>query len=440
MSRLIVVGAQWGDEGKGKVVDLLSERFDMVARYQGGHNAGHTVEIGRKKFVLQLVPSGILRPEKKVVIGNGTVVDPVALLREIEMLEQNRVSVWGRLFLSDRAHLILPYHRLLEKESENSPFQQKIGTTSRGIGPAYEDKSARRGLRVGDLLDERHFRCLIEMGVREKQTAMRARGGDLDLDPRQLAEEYLAMGRRLRPLITDTSALLNRAMDAGCSVLFEGAQGTMLDVDHGTYPYVTSSNATAGGVCAGLGIAPTRIQGVIGVSKAYTTRVGNGPFPTEDKKEAGELLRSRGQEYGAVTGRSRRCGWMDLPVLRYSASVNGLDTLIVTKLDVLDALEEIPVCLAYESDGKRLEEFPPVAEALERVNPVYRTFPGWKRSTFGLTQYADLPLQARGYLEFMRDQTGIEISIISTGPEREQSIVLPGTRLERLLPTPFLAS
>jgi adenylosuccinate synthase len=433
MSRLIVVGAQWGDEGKGKVVDLLAEKFDIVARYQGGHNAGHTVEIGPKKFVLQLVPSGILRPRKLAVIGNGAVVDPVALLQEIELLEQNGVSVWGRLFLSNRAHLILPYHRIQEKESENSPFQQKIGTTARGIGPAYEDKAARRGIRVGDLLDAKQFRCLVEMAVGEKRAMLRVRG-DLDLDPHRLADEYLELGRRLQPLIADTSALLNREMDAGRSVLFEGAQGTMLDVDHGTYPYVTSSNATAGGTCAGLGVAPTRISGVVGVSKAYATRVGNGPFPTEDAGELGKLLRERGQEYGAVTGRSRRCGWMDLPVLRYSAALNGLDSLIVTKLDVLDTLAEIPVCVGYEHDGTRLEEFPAQTDALAKVRPVYRNFPGWKHSTFGLTRYAELPQAARAYLEFIRDQVGIEISLISTGPEREQTIVLPGTRLERLLP------
>ena len=440
MSRLIVVGAQWGDEGKGKIVDLLAEKFDIVARYQGGHNAGHTVEIGQKRFILQLVPSGILRPQKIVVIGNGAVVDPAALLQEIELLEQNGVSVWGRLFLSNRAHLILPYHRILEKESEDSPFQQKIGTTARGIGPAYEDKGGRRGIRIGDLLDANQFCCLVEMAVREKQAVLRARGRDLDLDPVQLADDYLEMGRRLLPLIADTSALLNREMDAGRSILFEGAQGTMLDVDHGTYPYVTSSNATAGGACTGLGIAPTRIRGIVGVSKAYTTRVGNGPFPTEDNGEPGKLLRERGQEYGAVTRRSRRCGWMDLPVLRYSAMLNGLDSLIITKLDVLDTLEEIPACVGYECEGTRLEEFPPQAEALAKVRPIYRNFPGWKQSTFGLTRYADLPQQARAYLEFIQDHMGIEISLISTGPEREQTIVLPGTRLQQLLPSPFLQS
>ncbi|MBI1955940.1 MAG: adenylosuccinate synthase [Acidobacteria bacterium] len=439
MSNLIVVGAQWGDEGKGKIVDLLAEKFDIVARYQGGHNAGHTVVIGDKHFVLQLIPSGILRPEKKAVIGNGVVVDPAALLQEIELLEGNGVSVWGRLLVSARAHLIFPYHRSVEKASESSGQQQKIGTTARGIGPAYEDKAGRRGIRLGDSLDENNFRCLVEMAVQEKRAALRARGGDLQMDAAEVAEQYLGFCRRLRPLIVNTAAFLNREMDAGRSVLLEGAQGTMLDVDHGTYPYVTSSSATAGGACTGLGIAPTRISGIVGVSKAYTTRVGNGPFPSEDKAAFGEVLRTRGHEYGSVTGRSRRCGWMDLLVLRHSASVNGLDSLVITKLDVLDTLDEIPVCVSYECDGTHLDEIPPQAEVLGQVCPVYRTFPGWKQSTFGLTRYSDLPEQARFYLEFIRDQVGVEIAVISTGPEREQSIVLPGTRLEKLLPAPLLS-
>lgn len=437
MSNLIVAGAQWGDEGKGKIVDLLAEKFPWVARYQGGHNAGHTVKIGPRQFILQLVPSGILRPQTKVVIGNGLVVDPAALLQEMGVLEENGIAVAGRLFLSNRAHLIFPYHRLLEKVSENSPFRQKIGTTARGIGPAYEDKIARRGIRAGDLLEERNFRCLIDMAVREKQAVLPGKADDPALDVESLAKEYLEMGERLRPFIADTAALLNREMDAGRSVLLEGAQGTMLDVDHGTYPYVTSSNATAAGACAGLGIAPTRISGVVGVSKAYTTRVGNGPFPTEDRAATGELLRDRGREYGAVTRRSRRCGWMDLPALRYSSTLNHFDSLIITKLDVLDPLEEIPVCVAYEYEGERLEELPSQAEMWENVRPLYRRLEGWRQSTFGITKYADLPQAARRYLEFLRDQIGIEISIISTGPEREQSIFLPGTRLEGLLPAPF---
>ena len=439
MSNLIVVGAQWGDEGKGKIVDLFADKFDIVARYQGGHNAGHTVVIGDKHFVLQLIPSGILRPEKKAVIGNGVVVDPAALLQEIDLLEENGVPVWGRLFISNRAHLIFPYHRSIEKASESSGQQQQIGTTARGIGPAYEDKAGRRGIRLGDSLDENNFRCLVEMAVQEKRAALRARGSDLPMDAAEVAEQYLGFCRRLRPLIVNTAAFLNREMDAGRSVLLEGAQGTMLDVDHGTYPYVTSSNATAGGACTGLGIPPNRISGIAGISKAYTTRVGNGPFPTEDKAAFGEVLRSRGKEYGSVTGRSRRCGWMDLPVLRYSSCVNGLDSLVITKLDVLDTLDEIPVCVTYECDGTHFDEIPSQIGVLERVSPVYHTFPGWKQSTFGLTRYSDLPKQARFYLEFLRDQLGVEIAVISTGPEREQSIVLPGTRLEKLLPAPLLS-
>ena len=437
MSSLITVGAQWGDEGKGKVVDLLAEKFDIVARYQGGHNAGHTVEIGQKRFILQMIPSGVLREGKKAVIGNGAVVDPEALLKEIDALRENGISVEGRLFLSNRAHLIFPYHGLLEKALENSPHRRSIGTTARGIGPTYEDKAGRRGIRVGDMEDESNFCCLLKSAFQEKQMALRAIGGELSIDEDQMVKDYLKLCRRLRPLVVDTAVFLNRELDAGRSVLFEGAQGTMLDLDHGTYPYVTSSNSTAGGACTGLGVAPTRISGVIGVSKAYTTRVGGGPFPTEDKSAAGEHLRGRGKEFGAVTQRSRRCGWLDLPVLRYSSMINGLDSLIVTKLDVLDELEEIPVCTSYELDGSALPELPPLADRLERVRPVYQTLPGWKQSTFGVTQFRDLPSKAREYLEFVQGQLGLEIAMVSTGPEREQTIVLPGTRLEKLLPGPL---
>jgi len=440
MNNLIIVGAQWGDEGKGKVVDFLAEKFDIVARYQGGHNAGHTVTISNKQFILQLIPSGILREGKKAVIGNGVVVDPVALLREIEALENNGIPVWGRLFLSDRAHLIFPYHRLVEKEAESSPLRRAIGTTARGIGPAYEDKAARRGIRVCDLLDPANFRCLVEMAISEKLAALRAIGSTAALDAGSIAAEYLDLCNRLLPLVVDTSRFLNQEMDAGRSVLFEGAQGTMLDVDHGTYPFVTSSSSTAGGACTGLGIAPTRISGIIGVSKAYTTRVGSGPFPTEDTTAAGELLRGRGNEYGAVTRRSRRCGWMDLPVLRYSSRINQLDSLIITKLDVLDTLDEIPICTSYEYEGSREEEMPPRADMLAKVQPIYQTLPGWKQSTFGLTRYEDLPKRACAYLNYIGNQLGIEISMISTGPERRQSVLMAGTRLEKLLPSPLAPS
>ena len=434
MSSLIVLGAQWGDEGKGKIVDLLSEKFDIIARYQGGHNAGHTVEIGTRQFILQMVPSGVLRPGKRAVIGNGVVVDPAALLKEMDSLEKNGISVWGRLLISNRAHLIFPHHRMLEKATEESQRRASIGTTNRGIGPAYEDKAGRRGIRVGDIVDEANFRCLVETAAAEKQAALRALGSDATIDTRAVCDEYVAMCNRIKPLIADTSFYINREMDLGKSVLFEGAQGTMLDLDHGTYPFVTSSSSSSGGACTGLGVAPTRISGVVGVSKAYTTRVGGGPFATEDKASAGQLLRDRGKEYGAVTGRSRRCGWMDLAVLRYSKTLNALDSLIVTKLDVLDTLDEIPVCTGYEYEGARMDEMPFDARMLEKVTPVYRTMPGWKQSTFGVKRYADLPKRACEYLDFIGHELDVEISMISTGPEREQGIVLPGTRLEKLLP------
>jgi adenylosuccinate synthase len=433
MSNLIVVGAQWGDEGKGKVVDVLSGHFDIVARFNGGNNAGHTIEIDGEQFILQLVPSGILRPDKMAVIGNGVVVDPAALLKEIETLEQKGITVSGRLFLSNRAHLIFPFHRQVEKELENSPLRGKIGTTARGIGPAYEDKMGRRGVRAGDIVDPAQFGCLVEMAVQEKQAVLRGLGSSILLDAGAIAEEYIRLCEHLRPMIVDTGAYLQRAMDAGRSVLFEGAQGTMLDVDHGTYPYVTSSNASAGGACTGLGVPPTRVSGAVGVSKAYTTRVGSGPFPTEDNAAAGVLIRERGREFGSVTGRSRRCGWLDLPVLRYSVALNGLDSLILTKLDVLDELEEISVCTAYELDGELCREMPPQAEAWERLRPVYRVLPGWKQPTFGITRYEALPKPARDYIEFVSAELDVEISLISTGPGRDQTIVQPGTRLGRLL-------
>jgi adenylosuccinate synthase len=433
MANVVVVGAQWGDEGKGKVVDLLAEQFDIVARYSGGHNAGHTIQIGKDQFVLQMVPSGILRPGKKAVIGNGAVVDPKALLDEIAALEQRGISVDGRLFLSNRAHLIFPYHRRVEKELESSPWRGKIGTTARGIGPAYEDKMGRRGLRAGDIEDEAQFRCLVETAVREKQAALKAFSSQSPPDSAELTGDYVDLCRRLRHMVVDTARLLKQEMDAGRSVLFEGAQGTMLDVDHGTYPYVTSSSATAGGACTGLGVPPTRIGGVLGVSKAYTTRVGSGPFPSEDKGVIGEQIRERGREFGSVTGRSRRCGWIDLPLLRYSAMINGIDSFIITKLDVLDALDEISICTAYEIDGGARDEMPGPAEAWERLRPVYRTMPGWKESTFGLTRYEELPQKARAYLEFIAAELGVEVALISTGPERRQSVLRGGTRLEHLL-------
>jgi adenylosuccinate synthase len=343
MRNVIILGSQWGDEGKGKVVDLLSERFDIVARYQGGHNAGHTVFIGEKKFVLKLIPSGILRPGKLAVIGNGLVIDPAALLVEIDALESAGVPVARRLFIGNRAHVLFPAHRMMEKMSEGRPGRVSIGTTSRGIGPCYEDKIARRGVRIADLLNTAVFRAQYDSVMQEKVAIAKALGiYDEELDLPRIRDQYEAFAERIRPMVCDTAALLNRAIRDGKAVLFEGAQGTMLDIDHGTYPFVTSSSASAGGACTGTGVPPTRIDGVIGVSKAYITRVGGGPFPTEALDAVGDRIRQRGNEFGAVTGRPRRCGWFDAPLLRYTAEINGFDSMVVTKLDVLDELDQIP--------------------------------------------------------------------------------------------------
>jgi adenylosuccinate synthase len=429
MKNLIVVGTQWGDEGKGKIVDLLAEKFDVVARYQGGHNAGHTVRLGERKFILQLIPCGILRPDKLAVIGNGVVLDPAALTREIDALEAAGIQVTGRLFLSSRAHVILPYHRMMEKASENTPGKTRIGTTSRGIGPTYEDKMGRRGIRLADLLEPEAFRCQVELCAAEKNLLARALDLPESVDPAEIIEQYSAYAERLRPLVADTAALLAREMNRGRSVLFEGAQGTMLDVDHGTYPFVTSSSATAGGVCIGLGVPPTRIGRVLGVSKAYATRVGGGPFPTEAAGPEGDKIRERGSEFGAVTGRPRRCGWFDLPVLRYSRMINGLDSLVITKLDVLDHLAEIPVCVGYRYRGSGLIEMPPLASVLEMLEPVYKTLPGWQSPTYGMTEHGQLPQRARDYLKFLADSAEVEVAVVSTGPERGQTMWVPGSRL-----------
>ena len=350
----VVLGAQWGDEGKGKIVDVLSERFSAVARYAGGHNAGHTVIIGGQKFILQLIPCGVLRPTCKGIIGNGVVLDPIAFLKEVAKLRGLGVAVDAQLFVSNRAQVILPYHRMIELAAESAPGRKKIGTTSRGIGPAYEDKMARSGLRVVDLLRPELLKTHIEAACAEKNAIVKALfgTGTAPLDPARMFDEYAAAAEEVRPFVTDTGRVLNKILAAGGSVMFEGAQGTMLDIDHGTYPFVTSSSATAGGAATGTGVGPTAIGTVISVTKAYVTRVGEGPFPTEIKGAAGEELRARGNEYGAVTGRPRRCGWLDIPLLRYSNQVNGAEWLVVTKLDVLDTLAEIPICVGYEIDGK----------------------------------------------------------------------------------------
>jgi len=428
MTAIAVIGAQWGDEGKGKVVDYLAGSFDCIARYAGGHNAGHTVIFNGHRFILQLTPCGILRPGKQAIIGSGVVVDPAALVAELDGLEKTGVDVNGRLHVSSRAHLIFPFHRQIEKAMEAARGAAKIGTTARGIGPAYEDKMARRGLRVCDLRDPGRFRAKLDVVLAEKNRLSQAVFGQT-LDTAGLAENYLSLAERLRPLIADTGALLGRAWREGKKVLFEGAQGTMLDIDHGTYPYVTSSSATAGGACTGLGVPPTRITGIIGVTKAYTTRVGSGPFPTEMPDLEAKQVRDRGQEYGAVTGRPRRCGWLDLVMLRYAIQVNGIDSLVVTKLDVFDHHAEIQVCTGYTYKGSPLEEMPAEVEILEQVKPVYRTLRGWSSSTYGIREAAGLPQPARDYLAFIAGELGVEIGMISTGPEREATIIPPGTRL-----------
>jgi len=423
----VVLGAQWGDEGKGKIVDVLSERFAAVARYAGGHNAGHTVIIGGQKFVLQLIPCGVLRPGCKGIIGNGVVLDPIAFLKEVGKLRELGVGVDDQLFVSNRAQVILPYHRMIELAAESAPGRQKIGTTSRGIGPAYEDKMARSGLRVVDLLRPELLKTHIEAACAEKNAIVRALFGTATaaLDPEKMYDEYAAAAEQVRPFVADTGRLLNTILAEGRSVMFEGAQGTMLDIDHGTYPFVTSSSATAGGAATGTGVGPTAIGTVISVTKAYVTRVGEGPFPTEIHDAAGEELRARGNEYGAVTGRPRRCGWLDIPLLRYSNQVNGAEWLVVTKLDVLDTLQEIPVCVGYEIDGRVTDEIPADVEGLERIKPRYTRLKGWQEQTDGITEFERLPRAAREYLRFQERESGARIGMVSTGPDRDQTMVLP---------------
>jgi len=419
------LGAQWGDEGKGKIVDVLSERFSAVARYAGGHNAGHTVIIGDQRFVLQLIPCGVLRPGCKAVIGNGVVLDPIAFLKEVGRLREVGVAVDGNLFVSNRAQVILPYHRMIELAAESAPGRKKIGTTSRGIGPAYEDKMARSGLRVVDLLHPALLKTHIEAACAEKNAIAHALFGTDPLDPAKMYDEYAAAAEQVRPFVADTGRILNNILAAGGSVMFEGAQGTMLDIDHGTYPFVTSSSATAGGAATGTGVGPTAIGTVVSVTKAYVTRVGEGPFPTEIHDAAGEVLRARGNEYGAVTGRPRRCGWLDIPLLRYSNQVNGAEWLVVTKLDVLDELDEIPVCIGYEIGGKVTDEIPADVDGLERIKPLYTILKGWRESTDGIAEFDKLPQAAREYLRFQERESGAKIGMISTGPDREQTMLLP---------------
>ncbi|MGA7343585.1 MAG: adenylosuccinate synthase [Terracidiphilus sp.] len=421
----VVLGAQWGDEGKGKIVDVLSERFSAVARYAGGHNAGHTVIVGGQKFVLQLIPCGVLRPGCKGIIGNGVVLDPLAFLKEVGRLRELGVGVDAQLFVSNRAQVILPYHRMIELAAESAPGRKKIGTTSRGIGPAYEDKMARSGLRVVDLLHPALLKTHIEAACAEKNAIAHALFGTDPLDPAAMFDEYAAAAEQVRPFVADTGRILNTILAEGGSVMFEGAQGTMLDIDHGTYPFVTSSSATAGGASTGTGVGPTAIGTVVSVTKAYVTRVGEGPFPTEIHDASGEALRARGHEYGAVTGRPRRCGWLDIPLLRYSNQVNGAEWLVVTKLDVLDELDEIPICIGYEMGGKTTDEIPADVHGLERIKPCYTRLKGWRQPTEGITEFDKLPRAARDYLRFQERESGARIGMVSTGPDRGQTMLLP---------------
>jgi adenylosuccinate synthase len=416
---LVVLGAQWGDEGKGKIVDLLTPHFAIVGRYQGGHNAGHTVYVNGVKFVLRLIPSGILHAGITCVIGNGVVIDPQALFAEIDELTRNGIDVAGRILVSDKAHLILPYHRDLDLLSEARRGERKIGTTSRGIGPAYEDKIARRGIRVGDLNDP----AGLEQNVRDNVTARNRLVQDSTMDWKPVLAQLLSYAERIRPMMRDVSVLLTQAMAAGQSILFEGAQGTLLDIDHGTYPYVTSSNASVGGVCTGLGIPPRAIGRVLGVVKAYTTRVGEGPLPTELTGEMGNRLRESGNEYGAVTGRPRRCGWYDAVAVRYGVRINGLDALALTKLDVLDALEQIDICTSYTCGGKTLTDFPSDMGQLSACVPVYESMPGWSTPTAGVRRFDQLPEAARKYIARLEEVTGVRAAIVSTGSERDDTII-----------------
>jgi adenylosuccinate synthase len=416
---LAVLGAQWGDEGKGKIVDLLTSHFSIVARFQGGHNAGHTVYVNGAKFILRLIPSGILHPGITCVIGNGVVVDPKALFAELDELTRNGIDVGNRVLISDKAHLILPYHRDLDLLSEARRGERKIGTTSRGIGPAYEDKIARRGIRIGDLTDPRG----LEENVRDNVTARNRLVHDTTMDWKVVLDELLKHAERLRPMIRDVSLLITDAMRAGKPIMFEGAQGTLLDIDHGTYPYVTSSNASIGGICTGLGVPPRAIGRVLGVVKAYTTRVGEGPFPTELSGEMGNRLRESGSEYGAVTGRPRRCGWYDAVAVRYAARINGLDGLALTKLDVLDGLERIEICTSYRCGGRTLTEFPSDVGQLAACEPRYESLPGWNAPTAGVRRFDQLPDAARKYIARLEEVSGVRAAIVSTGSERDDTIV-----------------
>ncbi|MFC2135065.1 adenylosuccinate synthase [Bacteroidota bacterium] len=422
MSVTILVGSQWGDEGKGKIVDILSERHDIVVRYQGGANAGHTIQIGDQQYVLHLVPSGILRENVQCVIGGGVVLDPPAFLDEIKFLDDYGINSNGRLFISQDVHLIMPYHKLLDTLNEQG--DQKIGTTCRGIGPCYVDKIARKGIKIVDLLDKKILEKKINQNVEESNKLLGALHNSEPLDAKAIIKEYKKYSKAISPYIKDIPTYLSAEIQKNKNILLEGAQGTLLDVDFGTYPYVTSSNPTAGGACTGTGIPPTKISSVFGIAKAYTTRVGLGPFPTEALDEDGEKLREKGAEFGATTGRPRRCGWFDVFLMNYSRMINGIERVAITKLDVLSSFDEIKVCVGYEMKGKTMKAFPSNAHQLENVTPIYETLPGWKKDISNVTNYEDLPSETKDYLTFISEESGFEINMISVGPQRNQTIEL----------------
>lgn len=423
MSKAILVGAQWGDEGKGKIIDILSDKADYIVRYQGGNNAGHTVACHGKIFILHLIPSGILHKNKICIIGNGVVVDPEALITEITHLEKRGINVKKRLLISSEAHLIFPYHKMLDSLKEIKKGREKIGTTKRGIGPCYADKVNRCGIRMIDLLDEDEFKEKLKANVDEKNLILKKIYNHQELDYDKLCKQYLNYAQKIKSLITDTTTTLNKAIEEGKSVLFEGAQGTLLDIDHGTYPFVTSSNATAGGACTGAGVSPSKIDKVIAVVKAYTTRVGEGPFPTEFDQDLMEIIRKKGKEFGATTGRPRRCGWFDGVIAQHAALVNGIDELAVTKLDVLDDLSELKICTAYKYKGKTYTDFPSDVKVLSNCLPVYEKHPGWMSDTSKTRKFNDLPKNARKYLDRISELMKTKIKIVSVGSKRKETII-----------------
>jgi adenylosuccinate synthase len=424
MSTVVIVGTQWGDEGKGKIVDFLTEKADIVARYQGGNNAGHTVVINDEKYILHLIPSGILHKGKKCIIGNGVVIDPAALIEEMDGLKKRGININKNLLISKNAHVIMPYHIAIEKENENKKGNKKIGTTGRGIGPSYTDKISRHGIRMMDLLNPDVFKEKLSANLSMVNFLLENLYKTNPLNEEEIYRQYMKYAERLAPYITDTDLIVNKEIDAGKNLLFEGAQGTLLDIDHGTYPFVTSSNTIAGGACTGLGVGPTKIKKVLGVVKAYTTRVGEGPFPTEIKDETGQLIRKKGGEFGATTGRPRRCGWLDILILKHAVRINGLTGIAITKLDILDGFDKLKICVGYKYNGKRYTEFPKEIDVLNNCTPIYEEIDGWKESTIGIKEFRKLPANARKYIKTIEKMLGIKVQIISTGQKRDEIIVL----------------